>query len=240
MSENTNMEGKQIAQQLSSATNKVWDNGKTFADLQALNLFSVQGFLNGPHTTHFDKSKAITSKLNKLIRFDMIVIKSCSAISEQNSRRRPFVSFYYPAKKGKKLLECLKNKPRSFMIQLINLKGHKQQTYNVKEDCVWYYTEEPDIKYFAIEEAWTEENEKNNGEWEVKDSKYCWSNHAYESKYNCKLHYSDKEIDELAEEYGESFKELLLSGELVRFTVVGVKYDNYMFSKLATIAKSLL
>lgn len=117
----------------------LWNEGKSFMDLQALNLIYIQGFLDStPYVS--DKldpeSFSIHKELNILNRLDVITVGSQPYIESSNImgksyRQRPYIDFYYPTFKVDNLIRNVIGIRDSIVVQCKNFIDNRIVSYNL-------------------------------------------------------------------------------------------------------------
>lgn len=200
-----------------------WAMGKTFQDLQTLNLMFLQGFISDTpyHAGPLDpESNIILKELNLLNRLDVITFNSqphdifmspLPGLEHLQAEQFPYVEFFYPKYKSDKLEEYMKlYLTSSFIIKVDN----KQSTILIPT------TDLIDGKIYEV----VYRNAK---------TKIIDQSNSQAINYDIKLPIT------FYKELGPNFEELA-KNELVYFMIRDARPSNEIFSDLAGFAKELI
>lgn len=193
-----------------------------FDQFRAVTLLFIEGLLANS-TSHNDilddESNIIKEQLSQLNRLDCVTTSSQSYenffVDGQNFRSRPFVYFYYPARKINKLAKNFISGNRNAIMSYYSPKEDKVFMYN--EDLYNDLTEERG--YFPLHQ------EYRNNRW-IED---------YDTSFN-PIHMSE-EFFSLQSVNKDFFT--FAKNNMVLVVVIGLDFTNETFSDLAISAHSL-
>ncbi len=219
-----NLSPEETFNQLNNINGLMWISGKTFRDLQALNLAFIQGFfLYSPsHFAPLDpESNIVIEQLNAMNRLDMITTNSQPYeefphyLDNTPIRQRPYVEFLYWNTKTTQMAETLLQRKPSVVIYTLEFASGVQTLYGADKPLPIEDDRLPAAQKFI------------NGQW-VED---------YGTSSPLKV--ENEHYGHYLGEYGPNF-EPLLKRDLTHVRVIDMNFDNTVFDELVRIGKELL